>query len=69
MTPTAFTAFLFLAALVGALAGFGAGCLASRLIRRQGPVPMITIGNGVHVQWMRAAEARRAERVNARGEL
>lgn len=32
----AFIAFLFLAVLVGALAGFGAGCLAARVIRRGG---------------------------------
>ncbi|WP_300534647.1 hypothetical protein [uncultured Mameliella sp.] len=36
MTPAVFTAFLFLAVLVGALAGFGAGCLAARMIRRRG---------------------------------
>ncbi|GGF43876.1 hypothetical protein SAMN05216376_105209 [Mameliella alba] len=34
MTAAAFTAFLFLAALVGALAGFGAGCLAAWAIRQ-----------------------------------
>jgi hypothetical protein len=34
MTPAAFAALLFLAALIGALAGFGAGCLAARMIRQ-----------------------------------
>ncbi|MDD9731587.1 hypothetical protein PVW46_16915 [Mameliella sp. AT18] len=38
MTPAAFSAFLFLAALVGALAGFGAGCLAAWAIRHRAEV-------------------------------
>ncbi|WP_305972651.1 MULTISPECIES: hypothetical protein [unclassified Mameliella] len=38
MTPAAFTAFLFLSVLVGALAGFGAGCLAAWAIRHRAEV-------------------------------
>ncbi|MBW4982512.1 hypothetical protein KZZ07_08165 [Mameliella sp. CS4] len=38
MTPIAFTAFLFLTVLVGALAGFGAGCLAAWVIRHRAEV-------------------------------
>lgn len=60
MTPAAFTAFLFLAVLVGALAGFGAGCLAARVIRHRAEVAR----REARLNWegaIAAAEARSRE--------
>lgn len=57
MTPATFIAFLFLAVLVGALAGFGAGCLAAWAIRHRAEVAQ----RKARLDWegaIAAAEAR-----------